>query len=195
MLLIDDILISDLVIETRFSCDLGSCRGVCCQLGERGSPLAEGEVEEIEEKLARLVPRLEEESKELIEQLGFYERSGKRRELRCLDNGRCVFARLPAPGAPLRCVIEESARELADDPFPKPLFCHLFPLRIDDFYGRKCLNLEIREECHCAVDRGKSVVDFCKRALSRSLGEERASKIIKAVNKERKLRQRAKAGR
>ena len=44
MILIDDILISDDVIETQFVCNLKACKGACCIEGDSGAPVEEDEI-------------------------------------------------------------------------------------------------------------------------------------------------------
>ena len=175
VILVDEIIISDLVIETRFCCDLSDCRGACCQEGERGSPLREGEAEAIKSLLPTIIPKLPEENQSLLAERRFYLKDGSREELLCLPNGRCVFGKVKEVGGPVTCTIEEL----------KPLFCHMFPLRLDDFYGRVCLNMEIREECKGAVGEGPLVVEFCKAALIRNFGKRTYHRLVEAIRAER----------
>ena len=44
MIAIDNILVSDEVVEEKFVCDLTKCKGGCCEDGDAGAPL---EVEEL----------------------------------------------------------------------------------------------------------------------------------------------------
>ena len=39
MIVIDNILVSDDVIEKQFVCDLNKCKGGCCEEGDAGAPL------------------------------------------------------------------------------------------------------------------------------------------------------------
>ena len=43
MIVIDNVLISDDVIEKKFVCDLSRCKGACCEDGDAGAPLEESE--------------------------------------------------------------------------------------------------------------------------------------------------------
>ncbi|NDE78547.1 MAG: DUF3109 family protein, partial [Chitinophagaceae bacterium] len=38
MIVIDNVLISDDVIEKKFVCDLSRCKGACCEDGDAGAP-------------------------------------------------------------------------------------------------------------------------------------------------------------
>ena len=39
MIIIDQVLVSDQVIEEQFVCDLTKCKGGCCEDGDAGAPL------------------------------------------------------------------------------------------------------------------------------------------------------------
>ena len=47
MIAIENILISDDVIESQFVCDLNKCKGGCCEDGDAGAPLAKNELDEV----------------------------------------------------------------------------------------------------------------------------------------------------
>ena len=183
MILVDEIIVSDLVIETRFCCDLSDCRGACCQEGERGSPLKEDEADSIKAILPRIIPKLPADNRALLSERRFYLQEDSRKELLCLPNGRCVFGKVNEVGGPVTCTIE--ALHGPEQTFRKPLFCHLFPLRLDNFYGRVCLNMEVREECRNAVGEGPLVVEFCKAALIREFGERTHHRLVEAIKAER----------
>ena len=48
MVVIDKVLISDDVLKERFVCDLGSCKGGCCEDGDSGAPLDAEELDVVE---------------------------------------------------------------------------------------------------------------------------------------------------
>jgi len=45
MIIIDNVLVSDLVVEEQFVCDLSKCKGACCEDGDAGAPLVNKENE------------------------------------------------------------------------------------------------------------------------------------------------------
>ena len=49
MIIIDDILISDDIIEEEFICNLKKCKGGCCVDGDAGAPLAKDELKKMKE--------------------------------------------------------------------------------------------------------------------------------------------------
>ena len=44
MIAIDNVLISDQVVEEQFVCDLTKCKGGCCEDGDAGAPLEDHEL-------------------------------------------------------------------------------------------------------------------------------------------------------
>jgi hypothetical protein len=42
---IDNVLVSDAVVEEQFVCDLMKCKGGCCEDGDAGAPLEKDELE------------------------------------------------------------------------------------------------------------------------------------------------------
>lgn len=47
MIVIDNILLSDDIVEEQFVCDLAKCKGGCCEDGDAGAPLSEEELDEV----------------------------------------------------------------------------------------------------------------------------------------------------
>ena len=56
MIAIDNVLISDDVVEARFVCDLHKCKGGCCEDGDAGAPLEKEERAEIDKGFAAIKP-------------------------------------------------------------------------------------------------------------------------------------------
>ena len=46
MIVIDNVIISDDIVEKQFVCDLAKCKGGCCEEGDAGAPLEKDEFEE-----------------------------------------------------------------------------------------------------------------------------------------------------
>ena len=67
MIVIDNVLVSDDVVEKQFVCDLGKCKGACCVDGDAGAPLEKAELEKINEVFDKVLPYLNAESKKEIE--------------------------------------------------------------------------------------------------------------------------------
>lgn len=47
MIIVDDILISDDILQEEFVCNLDKCKGGCCVDGDAGAPLDKSELKEI----------------------------------------------------------------------------------------------------------------------------------------------------
>src|SRR5665213_4060375 len=72
MIAIDDILVSNEVIEEQFVCDLVKCKGGCCVDGDAGAPLENSELEEINDAYELVLPYLTRESRIELERQGKY---------------------------------------------------------------------------------------------------------------------------
>ena len=104
-----------------YECIYGrGCDGICCQNGRPG--VHPGEQQRIEENLAKLLPELRPEARELIEASGFL--SNRRKDglpmLRVVD-GWCVFFHKG-------CVLHKAGAAEGDKYRYKPAQCALFPL-------------------------------------------------------------------
>ena len=176
MLIIQNILISDAVIEEQFYCDLNACKGACCWEGDFGAPLEEKELEILDNIFDKLKPYLSKESQQLIEQKGkseyFEEMGGRGTTLH--KNGACAYLIYDQLGM-AHCGIE-TAYNNGDITFKKPISCHLYPLRIkkDKALSFEAINYDEWEICSAACALGKQkkipVYQFVKDALVRKYG-------------------------
>ncbi len=150
MILVGDVLLSDAVVEARFRCELQSCGGRCCVDGDLGSPLGEDErtrlggiVEALEEWAAHRCPQWAG----LTDSCPWYLVLDEGKVvLATREEGECVFSFVdPATGA-YACVLHRAWEDGAV-PWCKPAFCELFPIVVESFYGRVCINLERRSGC------------------------------------------------
>ena len=73
MIAIDNILVSDLVVEEQFVCDLNKCKGGCCEEGDAGAPLEDDELDSLNEVYEIVKPYLTNEGIKAIEQKGRYQ--------------------------------------------------------------------------------------------------------------------------
>lgn len=67
---IDNVLVSDEVVEAKFVCDLHKCKGGCCEDGDAGAPLEQEEMRIIEENYYAIDPYLSSEGKAEIKRQG-----------------------------------------------------------------------------------------------------------------------------
>ena len=72
MIVIDNLLISDDVVEKQFVCDLGKCRGGCCEDGDAGAPLDQNELQILQDSYEKIKPYLSEAAIREIDEKGKY---------------------------------------------------------------------------------------------------------------------------
>ena len=175
MIQIDNTIISDTIIEERFACNIDACKGACCIEGDKGAPLEQGELQTISDNLDGILPYVDEEGKKHIENNGFYEEDFDGEMVtQCLPDGRCVFTRRMKDGS-LACGIEEAYYQKKST-FLKPISCHLYPIRVQEYEDFKALNYHEWHICRPACSKGSAlnikVYEFAKDALIRKFGEE-----------------------
>jgi hypothetical protein len=176
MIAIDDILISDQVIEEQFVCDLDKCKGGCCVDGDAGAPLENSELKELNAVYREVLPYLTEKAKIVIETEGKYVYD---REFGwvtpTISNGMCAYGMIDKKGI-VKCAIEQAFND-GKISWKKPISCHLFPIRIKKTRKGEIVNYEPREDlCAAACTLGKKlklpVYQFLKDPLTRKYGKE-----------------------
>jgi hypothetical protein len=178
MLIIQDILVSDEVLQSYFACNLEACRGACCWEGDWGAPLESEECHTLESIFDSIKPYLSQEGIAAIDSAGpyvYYEEPGEFGTTLRAD-GACVFMTHDEAGI-AQCGIERAYQTGATD-FPKPISCHLYPLRVsrNRKTGFEALNYDQWDICSAACDRGRRekipLFQFVEKALKRKYGEE-----------------------
>ena len=176
MIVIDDILISDEVVETQFVCDLDACKGACCVEGDGGAPLEEDEIKRIQDDLDKILPYLTPEGRQAIQKQGVFtvekddEYTGLATPL--IKGGACAFVSYKADGT-ATCGIERAYLD-GKTQFRKPISCHLYPIRIKNYDTLTAVNYDEWEICKAACVLGKKLkmplYVFVKDALIRKFG-------------------------
>ncbi len=175
MILIDDIIVSDEIIENKFVCNLNACKGACCVEGESGAPLELEELEALEKIYLKVKKYLSPEGIKILEEKGLYVQDKKGAyKTPLMKGGACAYVRYENGIA--QCGIQQAHRE-GKIKFLKPVSCHLYPIRITKSrLGREHLNYEEWEICAPACSLGKNlkvpVYKFVKDALIRKYGQE-----------------------
>ncbi len=172
MFAVDDVLISDDLLGAPFCCNLSACLGACCVQGESGAPLESEERFVLEESLPAVRKYLRPEALEVIDKKGVWEEVGKGEyATTCVDDAECVFVCYDGPVA--RCALQLAYEEGRLD-FPKPISCHLFPVRVEKLGEMDALNYERVSLCNSAIRRGRrsgvELVDFLRVPLTRKYG-------------------------
>lgn len=175
MIAIDNVLLSDDVIEAQFVCDLERCKGGCCVDGDCGAPLTEEEAKIIAEILPIVKPYLPQEYIAEIEKQGTHVLDAEHGLVTpTVNGGICVYAFTDTLGV-VKCGIEAAHRDGLIE-FKKPISCHLFPIRIDTSAEYELVNYEPRKTlCRPACKLGKKlevpVYQFLKEPIIRKYGE------------------------
>ena len=178
MIAIDNILVSDEIISEQFVCDLNKCKGGCCVDGDAGAPLADDELQKLNEVYNAVLPYLTEESKMELKRQGKYVYD---REFGwvtpTIASKVCVYGITDKNGI-VKCGIEQAYND-GKVKWKKPISCHLFPIRIQKSKNNQTdyVNYEPREDlCQSACSLGKKlkvpVYIFLKDALIRKYGTE-----------------------
>ena len=160
------------IFRTYFACDLETCKGACCTFpGGTGAPVRDDEIEQIEKAYPAVERYLPREHRKIIEKRGLFERNTRGNFIRCYQDRACVLVRYENGIA--GCALQYGfLRDRTS--FPKPISCHLFPIRVDG-NGNGMLRYEEFSECRSALRRGEEeeipLVDFLREAIVREYGE------------------------
>jgi len=174
MLIIGDIIVSDVLLEKKFICNLTACKGACCVEGDDGAPIKPSEEEAIQRNLISILPYLSDEGKGIIREEGVVHKSKKGLRTQLMKSGDCIFVVKDQNGV-VGCGIEKAWQEGKSD-IRKPLSCHLYPARETALENATALNYEEWDICHAACTLGEElgvpVYRFLKDALIRAYGED-----------------------
>ena len=176
MIAIDNVLVSDEVVEARFVCDLQKCKGGCCEDGDAGAPLEEEECKIIDENFKAISPYLTQEGAAEIKRQGKYVWDKEFGWVTpTINGGLCAYGFRDGEGI-IKCGIEAAYYDGKLD-WKKPISCHLFPIRITESKQYTMVNYEPRETlCAPACALGKKVklpvYQFLKEPIERKFGAE-----------------------
>ena len=177
MIAIDNVLISNQVLEEQFVCDLAKCKGGCCVDGDAGAPLSKEELKNITEVYDAVLPYLSAGSRKELERQGKYVYDKEFGWVTpTINSSICVYGITDERGI-VKCGIEQAYND-GKTTWKKPISCHLYPIRTKkSSNGRnEYVNYEPREElCKAGCTLGEKlkvpVYIFLKDALVRKYGE------------------------
>lgn len=176
MIKVGRVLVSDDVAEQHFVCDLNACKGACCVGGDAGAPLLDSELPILERIWPEVAPYLDEEHRAAVESQGKWVKDDWGHLVTPLRDGEeCAYVYFEN-GIAL-CAIEKAWRDGKVD-WPKPISCHLYPIRVSqfDFLEVEALNYHQWEICDPACDLGKKlqvpIYKFLKEPLIRAYGKD-----------------------
>ncbi len=179
LILIENILVSDDVVDKKFVCDLDRCKGGCCEEGDAGAPLDDEELDQVIKWYEKIKPYLSEASVREIERKGkyvYHREFGWVTPTLGHDKEICVYGTRAKNGM-IKCAFEQAYYD-GVIPWKKPVSCHLYPVIFqkgnNKSYDR--VNYEPREKlCNPACALGKKlqvpVYEFLKEPLVRRFGQ------------------------
>jgi len=182
MIYLDNIIISDDVRDSRFCCDLVQCKGSCCVEGDAGAPLEEEEISLIEDYLESILPFMLPAGKDIVLEHGVFDYDAEGKYVTPLVHDReCAFVYFEDGIA--RCAVEKAFQEKVI-PFPKPVSCHLYPIRVKKLAsGDEALNYHKWSICKKAVEKGYKeklpLYRFLDQALIRKYGRSWYNRLLK----------------
>ncbi len=185
MLIVDDCIISDNLADLCFSCDLERCKGACCVEGDCGAPLDPEEIAVLQRIYPVVKPYMTDAGVEVVEREGVSSLDIDKLPCTPLVNNReCAYA-VQRNDLTL-CAIEMAYRDGKID-FPKPISCHLYPVRIEDFGEFKAVNYHEWDICRCALAKGKTegrpLYQYLKEPLIRRFGQEWYDELVGEIEK------------
>lgn len=173
MIIVKNSIVSDDVADCRFCCDLACCKGACCVEGDSGAPLLEEEVPLLERVLPEALPLLTPEGREAVERQGVAVRD-KDGDLGTplINGGACAYITYTADGTAL-CALQH---------LYKPVSCHLYPIRVEDYGEFTAVNYHRWDICRCAKDKGSPLYVELREPLVRRFGQEWYDELVEQIN-------------
>ncbi|MDP4280693.1 MAG: DUF3109 family protein [Bacteroidota bacterium] len=167
-------LVSDELRTVHFCCDLAKCKGACCVEGDAGAPLEEEEISFLEDFIDEIKPFMTPGGVTEVENNGVFDYDSFGVYVTPLINGKeCAYIYFDSGIA--RCAIEKAYTE-KKIPFPKPISCHLYPVRLIKIEEGEGVNYHKWYICQSALDKGLKenlpLYRFLETALIRKYGKE-----------------------
>lgn len=183
-------LISEEIITNDFVCNLNACQGACCVSGEYGAPLEDAETKTLADIFESVKPYLRPEGVAAIEQQGpFVKGEYGACETPLVHGAGCAYVVFSAQGS-AKCGLE-AAYEAGATRWKKPISCHLYPIRTQQYTSFTAVNYHKWDICHPACHLGQElqvpVYQFVKQALIRKFGKA-WYKALEAVALEKRKR-------
>ncbi len=174
MLIVANCIISENIADRCFCCDLAHCKGQCCVEGDSGAPLDVSEVPVLERIYPTVAQYMTEAGRRAVEQQGVAVDDNAGEPCTPLVDGReCAY--VTWDGDTALCAIEKAFRDGNVD-FPKPVSCHLYPIRVDDYGEFTALNYHEWDICRTAVCKGREtgqpLYKYLKEPLIRRFGQD-----------------------
>lgn len=180
MIVIENLLISEDIIEKKFACDLARCKGACCEEGAAGAPVEEEEKQYILDSMEAVKPYLSSQYLAELEKKGpfvYHEEFGWVTPTVDADNEICAYA-IRRPSGTIHCAFEQAYLD-GKTQWKKPISCHLYPIvaKKGKYGDYERLNYEPRTEiCKPGCLKGEAlqvpVYTFLREPIVRKYGQE-----------------------
>lgn len=184
MLIVQSAIVSDNIADRCFACQLSQCKGACCVEGDSGAPLTPDEVDTINAILPQVRPYMTEAGRQVVDAVGPSDIDADGDLGTSLVNGReCAFVTFADDGTVL-CAIERAFLD-GKTHFRKPVSCHLYPIRIEDYGEFQAVNYHEWDICRCAVVKGREegipLYRYLKEPLIRRFGEAWYQELLEQI--------------
>ena len=176
ILMVGDVVLSIDCLREMFSCDIASCKGICCVKGDAGAPITQKEAKAIEDITIKIWDYLSPEAQDKILEQGVSYIDEEGDLVTSIVNGEdCVFTCYDKYGT-CQCAIQKAKLKNEID-VDKPISCSLYPIREKKFSGGLIgLNYHKWDICECARHLGTKlkipVYKFLREPLIARFGEE-----------------------
>lgn len=187
MLIVGDCIVSEAVAQRRFCCDLAQCKGICCVEGDCGAPLDEDEIPILERILPHVQPYMTPEGLDVVHREGVSALDNAGEPCTPLVNNReCAYVAWGEDGTAF-CAIEQAFRDGKID-WMKPISCHLYPIRCDNYGEFTSVNYHEWDVCRCAVVKGQTcgqpLYRYLKEPLIRKFGQAWYDELVEQIDQQ-----------
>lgn len=175
MISIQEILVSEELLEEKFVCDLLRCKGACCIEGESGAPITLDEIKAIKENWPTYKDYLDAEGIDAAENqhFGIIDDDGEWVTPLIGKHGRCAYSLIENGIA--KCGLEQAYLDKKTQ-WRKPISCFLYPARIMKLHDTLAVNYHrwniCKPACECGSQKGVRVYEFLKTPLIAQFGSD-----------------------
>jgi hypothetical protein len=186
-------ILSDDIATAKFACEVHTCKGACCVVGNAGAPVNRNEIPVLKKAYKLLKDELRSRAREVVEEEGLILGTNTEGfEINCTDGKECVFVTYAEDGV-AKCKIQEAYYEGRLN-WEKPLSCHLFPVRLKRILDFDYANFEyVPSLCSSGCERGQRegvyLSDFLRAPLTRRYGKGWYNEFLRACDDVRKKEQ------
>lgn len=183
MIIVQNSIVSDDVADQCFDCPIDTCRGACCVEGDSGAPLLETELPLLQAVLPAARKYMTPEGIAAVEKqgVGVHDNDGDL-GTPLIEGGACAY--VSRDNGTTLCAIERAYRagELPNIDFPKPVSCHLYPIRVQDYGEFTAVNYHRWDICHCACRGTTPLYQSLRQPLIRRFGADWYNELVEQIN-------------